>query len=83
MVRRNNWIYYGILAVCVAAGIAGIVRESQGWWFLSLLLLAASVVFEWRRFRCPFCHEKIHWLYYRPGKCCPHCGAELDDDGSE
>lgn len=83
MVRRNNWIYYGILAACVAAGIAGIVRESQGWWFLSLLLLAASVVFEWRRFRCPFCREKIHWLYYHPSKCCPHCGAELDDDGSE
>ena len=83
MVLRNNWTPCGILAARVAAGHAGSLRGSQGWWFLSLLLLAASVVFEWRRFRCPFCHEKIHWLYYRPGKCCPHCGAELDDDGSE
>lgn len=80
MVRRNIRLHYGILAACIASGIAGIVRESQGWWWLCLLLLAASIIFEWVRFRCPFCHEKIHWFYYRPGKCCPHCGAELEDD---
>lgn len=80
MVRRNIRLHYGILAACIASGIAGIVRESQGWWWLSLLLLAASILFEWARFRCPFCHEKIHWIYYRPGKCCTHCGAELDDE---
>ena len=81
-IAENMLINYGILAVCMVAGVVGTTRESQGWWFLCLLL-AASVIFAWRRFRCPFCHGKIHWIYYRPGKCCPHCGAELDDDGGE
>ena len=80
MVLKNMLVNYGILAACAATGVAGMLRESQGWWLLSLLLLGASVLFEWRRFRCPCCHRKIHWLYYRPGKCCPHCGSQLDEE---
>ena len=80
MVRKNMLINYGILAICIVAGVVGITRESQGWWLLSLLLLGVSVFFEQVRFRCPYCHRKIYWLYYRPGKCCPHCGSELDEE---
>lgn len=80
MVRKNMLINYAILAVCIVAGVVGIIQESQGWWLLSLLLLGASVLFEQIRFRCPYCHKKIHWFYYRPGKCCPHCGSELDEE---
>ena len=80
MVRRNNWINLGIIFTCITAGLLGILRESQGWWLLSIILLGVSVIFEWIRYRCPHCHKKIHWLYYRAGKCCPHCGGELDEE---
>ena len=46
MVRRNNWINYGILAAGIAAGIAGIVRESQG---LILLAMRVRTSMDWCR----------------------------------
>ena len=43
-------------------------------------ILAAGLVYALVRFRCPFCRRFVGIGNYAPGRCCPFCGADLEED---
>lgn len=77
--RRTLLISYAIDLAAVAVGIAGVLWSLPWLLVLAGLVLAAGILYALAQFRCPFCHKFVGMGNYAPGRCCPFCGAELED----
>ena len=77
--RRTLFVSYIIDLAAIAIGVAGVLRDLPGLLVLAGLVLAAGILFALAQFRCPFCHKFVGMGSYAPGRCCPFCGAELEE----
>ena len=77
--RRTLLISYAIDLTAIAIGIAGVLQNLPGLLVLAGLVLAAGIFYAVAQFRCPFCHKFVGIGNYAPSRCCPFCGAELED----
>ncbi len=75
---------YGIMALAAVilvgfAPVVGMVISRS--LFIEMLILGfimaiLSIVFAWKKYRCPYCDEILRAREPMPD-CCPNCGARL------
>ena len=77
--RRTLFVSYIIDLAAISIGIAGVLWDLPGLLILAGGVLAAGILYVLAQFRCPFCHKFVGMGNYAPGRCCPFCGAELEE----
>jgi hypothetical protein len=93
--RRKRWLALAVLAGIVLA-LIGAAHAAAGGGVITavpvvagvVLLFVGAVAGQFVAMRCPWCrgnlgHLLMHagwWKIDRRVRCCPYCGAELDDE---
>lgn len=67
-----------LFLVGLAPVFGNLISKAVFWYMIAsgVAVALVTVVFAWKKYRCPYCDEILRAREPMPN-CCPHCGAKL------